>query len=256
MHYKSNYITDAIINLDLIEDFTDSIVSIPQDFFSIYQNLSIHKEIQSVNTRKLNFDIDGKINNYITETVHELHCFSNDRSVETIISPQYLAIKTKKYTTFDDFKAPLPEIVNYFTKKFNKFRPRKLTLRYIDQIKIPENISSSSWHSFWSDYINEDLLNNLNFLKGNDKKLSRQLNTIIWNHDDSIVRFTFGINNSNYPSPNKDKTFILDTEIFSIGLIELNELNSSLDIFKDKAVEIFEKSITDLLRDKMGREDE
>jgi uncharacterized protein (TIGR04255 family) len=95
------------------------------------------------------------------------------------------------------------------------------------------------------------LINKLNFLKNDDSKLLRQMNTIEWNHDEFIVRFTFRIFNKDYPSSNREKVFILDTDIFSLGSIELSEVESLLITFKEKAIVIFEHSITDSLRNIM-----
>ena len=76
--------------------------------------------------------------------------------------------------------------------------------------------------------------------------------SIEMNYTDCMLRFQYGIFNSDYPAPNKKREFILDTDVYSVGLYTMEEIADQIDAFHDRAKNWFEQSIKQPLRIKMG----
>lgn len=83
--------------------------------------------------------------------------------------------------------------------------------------------------------------------------IARNMSSLEMNYGDCMLHFQYGMFNTDYPAPNKKKAFILDTDVYSVGLFSVEETEKLMNQFHDKAKEWFEKSIKEALRTKMGR---
>jgi uncharacterized protein (TIGR04255 family) len=87
-------------------------------------------------------------------------------------------------------------------------------------------------------------------------RLSRSLNVIYWHSDDHLVKFQYGMQNADFPSPIAKKEFVLDFDCYSIGPIEASDAESHLTRYNELMVRLFERSIGQRLREDMGIVDE
>jgi uncharacterized protein (TIGR04255 family) len=124
-----------------------------------------------------------------------------------------------------------------------------LGLRYINQIDFDKEIRDQFR---WEEYINQDLLGLLNY-SIEDAKPSRIFHNLefvingLYN-----LRFNFGLNNPDYPSQIKKKIFTLDYDAYFNGLLDKDSIPDLLDKFHDSIQSLFEKNITDLMRDRLN----
>jgi hypothetical protein len=55
IHYKSHFLTDVVIKIDLIDDFVKSIEGIRSDIDSVCNNSFQYKELQTVRMKQFKF---------------------------------------------------------------------------------------------------------------------------------------------------------------------------------------------------------
>jgi uncharacterized protein (TIGR04255 family) len=140
-----------------------------------------------------------------------------------------------------------------FKMYYNKPLYRLLGLRYVYQIDMSDiKTKSINWASFWNKYIAHELISPLFFIKDNNSELSRQMSTIVLNYDEFLIRFLFGIHNEDFPSQISRKKFILDIDVYCDTGPEYHEFEDLLERFMLEANVLFEKSIKQSLRLKMG----
>ncbi|MEN4007279.1 MAG: TIGR04255 family protein [Methanobacteriaceae archaeon] len=70
--------------------------------------------------------------------------------------------------------------------------------------------------------------------------------------DDYLLRFQFGLYNTEYPSPIARKEFVLDYDCYIEGEIDILELFKRSDECNKIIYSWFERSIQDELRKEMG----
>ena len=67
-----------------------------------------------------------------------------------------------------------------------------------------------------------------------------------------MTRFQYGIPNQYYPNPIISPEFLLDVDTFTTSTISYNEIIERISIFHIFIQKLFEDSIADSLRQKMG----
>jgi uncharacterized protein (TIGR04255 family) len=70
--------------------------------------------------------------------------------------------------------------------------------------------------------------------------------------DDISVILNYGINNPDYPNPVARRQFILDLDCYVSGVIESGEAEQRIKDVNALAEDVFEHSIEQGLREKMG----
>ena len=161
-------------------------------------------------------------------------------------------IDYKRYSSFEVLNKEFFAILTALISNYSQIRINRVGLRYIDKILLPgTKLSNKSWHSYWSKYISEYLIRGLSF-PDDCSKISRHLNSIEMNYGGYQLRFQYGIFNEDYPAPNKKNGFILDTDVYSVGLLEIEDIKSDIDMFHQRAVEWFEKAIKKPLKEIMN----
>ena len=255
MAYKMDYLTDVILRLDFSVDCEDiktelktEIQSVIANYFPIPEKRSteLQQVISSAN------DPDKKELTIKTEKIIEWHYFGKNREKELVITSNYIYILIKKYNSFDILKKEFFDIVGALVKIYNDIKFNRIGLRYIDQVDlINDKTSRKNWHTYWSKYINSNLTSGLSFLD-DDQKMSRYLSSIEMNYGDFMLRFQYGISNPDYPAPNKKQIFILDTDVYSVGLYSIADVENVISQYQNVEKDWFERSIKDSLRGKMG----
>jgi len=242
--YKRNYLIKVIAKIDflfpneiLLKSLKKSVTKviskhfpIPEPRKSIAHELKITKE-----------DVEQK-----RKEGMEWHFFGKDREKEIVITPTSLLVVYLKYSKFEDLFDEFLEISEVFLNEYEEIQANRLGLRYINDIRFSEQSIID-----WSQYINNSLLCLLNF-EIDKERLIRIFHNIEFNYDDYLLRFQFGIHNSDYPALIKQNSFILDYDAYYNGLIESADIKGQLKKFHDKIQELFEFSITEGLRKKLN----
>ncbi len=254
MSYQINYLTDVIMRVDYVSPQE----SIKKTLDSEVKNTCVKHfpvpEDRNVETQQVLVSNEPGLQNTVInkEQFFEWHFFGKDREKELCISNTCMFINIKRYNSFEDLKTQFFEILGMLLQRYSLIRINRIGLRYVNQIDLPsEKKPRKSWHSYWGKYINDSLVKSLTF-PDLDAAIARNMTSVDMNYSDYMLRFQYGIFNADFPAPNKKNSFIIDTDVYTSGLIENDEIIAYADTFHEKAKEWFEKAIKHGLRDKMG----
>lgn len=253
MTYQNHYLTDVIFRIDFVspiesiqKDLDADMRNVSAKYFPIPEPRTIEKKEVLVTDQPDKKDVVIK-----TQKIIEWHFWGKDREKELVIASNCVFVDFKAYHSFTDFKNEFFEIFEALQKAYPDIRPNRMGLRYIDQIDLLSDKSTrKNWGSYWTKYINSDLLRGL-FFADDDKAITRYMNSIEMNYGTCMLRFQYGIHNQDYPAPNKKQIFILDTDIYSSGLFTNEDANNAIDDYHTRAKDWFERSIKTALREKM-----
>ena len=254
MSYKTQFLSDVILRVD----FVSPEESIKKSLSPEVKNASVKyfpiTEERKVQTQQVLVTNEPGAQNTVLskEQFSEWHFYGKEKEKELCIGCNCLFINLKKYTSFEDLKPQFFEVLDLLLRNYSNIRINRIGLRYVNQITLPaEKKARKTWNSYWSKYISDALIKSLSLIDV-DTALSRQMNSIEMNYGDCMLRFQYGIFNTDYPAPNKKNSFVIDIDIYASGLIESEDIKNDVDTFHVKAKEWFEKAIKQGLRDKMG----
>lgn len=168
--------------------------------------------------------------------------YGKDREKKLTISSDFMHISYNKYENYQKLCCDFLSISNIIFKSFLNIQIKRLGLRYIDSIEIPEENPFE-----WDKYIKSELNSGL-ALFNNKEMLSRFFHVLELNFGEDMLRFQYGMFNPDYPAPIRKKTYTLDFDMYTRRILNYAEVEETLNRFHDKASEYFEKVITNNLR--------
>ncbi len=171
--------------------------------------------------------------------------FSKDRGQQLTLASQSVFVQYKKYNNFEETKEHFGAVIDAMNSAFPGTMVSRFGLRYINQIELPMSNPSE-----WGDYIDQRLLCGRDFF-GDDDVISRLVTIAELKYNDMDVRFQFGMPNPDYPAPVKRPLFVLDLDASISQAHELTEVMTYMDDGHQRIQNIFERSITNALREKM-----
>jgi uncharacterized protein (TIGR04255 family) len=179
--------------------------------------------------------------------IKENHWFfqANEGGGTVCLAPNFLWIDYKKYSTFSDLKEGFANVVDGLFEAFPDFSANRFGLRYLNEIELTEPTLTE-----WEDYLSPDLLG-IFALADDRTKICRAFHNLELNYEDANLTFLYGMHNADYPAPIKQKTFVLDFDAHALKVEEKDRLKSLLQFMHDKIEYLFERSITDKLREMM-----
>ncbi len=245
--YKKNYLTDVIFKIDFPPIATLIDKSISVDFEEkIMKDLPLKELIPQffVTMEKKDGNFNAKEGQQMVWKYK-----SQDEKKFVEVKSECLVVVLKEYEDFSVFKDFVFKISNFFFEAYDIDLINRLGLRYIDRIILEEeNIYD------WKEYINGDLIKNLDFIS-EKKQIKRAVQILeVSPEQDTDLRFKYGIFNSWYPNDLLKKEFFLDCDCYTKIQFPKAEIENKLNKFNKIASEYFEKSITDKFRGKLNDE--
>lgn len=247
--YKRNYLSQVIARIDFLSPIK-----------------ILETELPSVigNTAKINFPIAEP-----TETIsHELKIgpknnlknktrkktkwqfFGKNREKSCSITADCIFTNYMTYVNYESMISEFQSISDVLFKTFKDLQPKRLGLRYINNILLNSSKSSSSPLD-WNGLINNKLISLFKF-PSSDYVLSKAFHNLEFVFDDFNLRFQFGMPNPDHPSPIKKKLFVLDFDAYSQIVSEKSDIANTFDLFHSHIQSLFEKSIAKDLRGLMN----
>lgn len=173
--------------------------------------------------------------------------FGKEREKQISLAAPFVFFTYPKYTTFENMRNQFAKVIDGIKKTFPDARARRFGLRYINNIEI-ENLSTPI---SWGEYISASLLETTSFFT-DVKHLIRLIQIAEIKEEELSVKFQFGMPNPDYPARMKRPQFVLDLD----GYVQMShDLDESLQYMVQahkKIQELFEKSITSKLRERMN----
>jgi len=172
--------------------------------------------------------------------------FNKDRTKKVFIDSNFIFVEYYKYKHFRELHDDMSLIFNTFIEQYPVKIINRIGLRYINEIHLPSGKPLD-----WIDLIHPSFHNITNEFIEESDKLIRLMHLLEIKEEKSTLRFSFGLFNSEYPSPIARKEFILDYDCSLQEEMEISGLFSIGKDFNNIIHKWFERSILEGLRDIM-----
>jgi uncharacterized protein (TIGR04255 family) len=244
MKYEKDYITNVICKFNFEEIRLDNFPNIESDFWIKISKKFTDRKVKEMAQHVLKYENGVSVTEVRTIPVFE---YSNDKLTLTL-GHDSMSFECEKYFGFGYLNEEIKQIISDWcnVSSINKFS--RLGLRYINKFFFLERLT------LLLRYFNP-LLSNVGKFLIDEKEVSRQAGQIIFNMDDFKVVMVYGLINPDFPSRIVKNEFVLDYDCMTSS-IEYNSINSTLNEMHGQIIRLFEKSITNKLRKKMGARDE
>lgn len=244
--YKKNYITEAIARID----FLNPIKKINNDLsIKFIERIKEHfpiAESKEITKRNVHFKEAEIVTSEIK--IIEWTFWNKARNRKILLLEDHLSLLQIEYNTYEDFFEEFKMILEALSEINQDVGFKRFGMRYVNTIRLTEG-NPLDWHK----YIIKDLIASINIPK-DKKNISRTFHTLELNYEEFKMRFNFGIHNPDYPASVKKRIFILDMDVYNVGIQNKEDIILSFPNFHMKIQEFFEYSITDKFRKILNNE--
>lgn len=171
--------------------------------------------------------------------------WSTERHKHLRLTESDFILQFDRYTDYEELRTDFLAIADAMSAVWRGTEARRLGLRYIDRVEIPDGQPTN-----WEGYFRKEVLG-IFALTTNHAAISRAIHWLEFNYGDTALRFQYGMSNPDYPAPIRRRLFILDHDAYSTILLRFDELQPYLDRFHEQVNESFESVITEKLREIM-----
>ncbi len=248
-HYNKNFLTKVIFRMDYplnLELERERPIELQK---KIRENFPILEPLEQIGITFRRIPGVSDDTDQLAKTIWKF--FSSDKKQEVEVDSNYLSVSfnDNSYKHYSDFKETVEHIVNSFCEIYPTTIINRLGLRYINEIKVDDDNLFD-----WSDYINQDLIKNLDFYEDKEKIVRAMNSNVIKIDEASFMNFKYGIFNPGFPGEIVEKSFILDFDCYTKEELNQSDLFDKLDSYNLIMYEYFEKSIEQKTRDLLNRE--
>jgi uncharacterized protein (TIGR04255 family) len=245
--YRRPFLTQVVLRVDLL-NFIDALVANPPSpsvMEAVRLRFPIPEPAQTVEneTQILGQQVQQRERRYTTWNFH-----GKNREKLVSFTPNVLLVLRSKYSTYEEMKEDFLAVFNSFTAAYPDTVVNRVGLRYVNEIVLDEAAPTN-----WTDYIDDHLIRIFEFFPSREH-LSRLFSVSELNYGELQLRFQFGMHNPDYPAPIKRKSFILDLDAYTTGMIENKGVEPFIDNAHAKIQDLFERSITAKLRKRMDEQ--
>lgn len=247
--YNKTFLKNVIVRVDLAEPISQS-KKLASDFHEIIKDKLPAKEDISGIHFEATMGVAGKDQGTVKQTqrVVTSYRFTNaDGKIVLMLEaePSNLNLLFNTYNDSDELHEFVVIIVTAIKKIYGDILVKRTGLRYINNIILDGDAFQ------WAPFINAHLISLLDF-PSDKRKISRGLGRIDLAEDNYNVHFQFGMFNPEYPNPIARKEFILDYDCYTEEEMNIADIPKTIEYLHKAEKELFERSITDELRVKMG----
>jgi uncharacterized protein (TIGR04255 family) len=239
--YEKPFLSEVVLRIDFVSPYKELSVEIPNNLLrTILGKFPIS---EGTDQERITLGEPGWIQR-LEWTFHD-----KQKNKRIVLSALTLLFDYKKYESFEALKSEFIPVMTSLFEANPALFARRFGLRYINRIRIDTGHATA-----WNDFLNDDLLSIFKVKEEYSDSLARAFHNLVWNFGDMTLNFNYGIHNSDFPAPIREKLFILDYDAFAEGAQGKDEIIRLLDQFHDKIQDLFEYSIKDSLRERMGKQ--
>ncbi len=242
--YPHNFLKNVTARIDFVQNYYEISSAVPsalqekaKEHFPFMQRKgAMAEQLQIVSETEIK-----------RRHVKENHWFfqSQDGSRTLCVAPNFLWIDYKKYSNFTDLKEAFSSVLDGLYESFPEFSANRFGLRYFNEIDMTDPHLTD-----WEEFLDGNLLTI--FALADDKtKIARAFHNLEMNYGDMHLTFLYGMHNPDYPAPIRKKNFVLDLDAYVVKSQDKESLVGSLQLMHDRIEALFEKSITEKLREIM-----
>jgi uncharacterized protein (TIGR04255 family) len=247
--YQKPFIKEAIVRVDFAPPLELDDKTVENSFAAAVQERFPNLEPRVQVGQEFVFGPDGMSQKKVKS--REWQVFSESRDRRILLAPGALVVGCTEYTHWDDLKGDFVRALDAILADHPTAQVTRLGVRYINSISLQQPNPFN-----WTGLIADSLTSVLTFPE-NPKHITRSMHVLELEYPDDVrLKFQFGVPNPDHPAPVKQKHFVLDLDASTARILEIGEVKARLDPMHAYIKELFEDSIGDDLRDRMGRVDE
>ncbi len=233
--YKKNFLKQVLVRVD----FQNALASyekglnpaVPKDICETFPN----RVDQQITQQAIQLS-SGKAE--LSTTDQTIYSFHAKKGKHTRIGPTDFYIQYDKYSSFPQLKKDFHLVFNSLIKNYGELNITRIGLRYIDEIEIKHEQDIFDWKN----YLNPKLFSDLSLPFKKDRNfISRAFSNLEFNYGDHNLTLKYGMFNPDYPSPIKQKVFLLDSDAYKRDNIPNKEVCYVLNKLHDRISDFFEK---------------
>lgn len=241
--YDKSFLKKVIIRLDFTSAIDALQKAVPAKLVkSIIASFPIVEPTEQVG-HEFMFEADGVTSRQVANK--QWNYFGKDRLQKLTVAARNVIFEYDSYVSYEKTKEQLVSIIDAFAKQYPDTQISRFGIRYINQIEIEVADSTK-----WNDFIVPELLGNRDFFE-NDQ-ITRMVAISELKYDDIDVRFQYGMPNPDYPAVIKRPLYVLDLDAYYSQAFEVIEVAGIMDKAHARIQNLFERSITKALREKMN----
>lgn len=242
--YPNNFLKNVTLRLDFGQNHYEISSEVPHALQEKIQERFPFKQRKAALAEQMQIVSETEIKR---SHVRENHWFfqAKDGGRTLCIAPNFLWIDYKKYDDFSDFEETFSVVAAGLYEAFPDLTVNRFGLRYLNEIELTDSHVTD-----WQEYLDRNLLTI--FALADDKtRISRAFHNLEMNYGDINLTFLYGMHNPDYPAPLRQKTFVLDFDAYALKNIGKENLAGNMRTMHDKIISLFEKSITEKMREMM-----
>lgn len=247
--YRTNFLKNVTVRLDFTKNLYQISSELPSTFKAKAQELLPHMQRKGALAEEMMVKCEGEVQRRHVKENHWF--FTGGRGDKTLcIAPNFMWLDCKTYSGYQDLRdtvVPLMEALFEGFPEVPDLAINRFGLRYFNSIEFTDPALTD-----WTGFLNPSLLSIFS-LSDDRAAIARAFHNLEMNYGDMYLTFLYGMYNFEYPAPIRQKTFTLDYDGYIARIQQRDELPASLDALHGKISSYFENSITDKLRDVMGR---
>ena len=241
--YQKSFLKEVIAKIDFASPIEKLEKGVPSKLVNtIVKNFPI---IEPTDVLMHELAVEGNALKSKDTTIKQWSYFSKDRSQQLTLASQSVFVQYKNYNNYEETKEQFGAVVDALNTAFPGTMASRFGLRYINQIDPPLDDPTG-----WGAFIDPMLLGSRDFFGAGDV-ITRLISIAELKYDDMGVRFQFGMPNPDYPAPVKRPLFVLDLDASISQAHDLTDAMTYMDDAHGRIQTIFERSITQALREKM-----
>ena len=243
--YKKPFLKEVIARIDFVAPLEALEKALPPKLAKV---LSEHFPIsEPIDAIAREFQLTGDEVRHRETRFKQWNFFGKEREKQLTLAAPFVFVTYGRYITYENMKAQFAAVVDAVGKAFPDARAARLGLRYINSIEIPDLATPTSW----SEYIAAGLLGTMPFFT-DPEHLTRLIQIAELKYGDLDVRFQFGMPNPDYPAMMRRPQFVLDLDAYVQTAHDLGDSLQYMEQAHERIQELFERSITSRLRERMN----
>lgn len=242
--YQKSFLKQVIARIDFATPISQLEKAVPTKLLNaIVKNFPI---VEPADMLMQEVALEGNSIKHSQTATKHWNYYSKDRERQLTIAPQHVFVVYTTYKKYEEIRDQFSAVIDALAKAFPETKSARFGLRYVNQIDLAIDDPTN-----WDQYVDKDLLSPRKFF-GEEDPITRLITVVELKYDDMAVVFQFGMPNPDHPAQIRRPLFVLDLDASILQAHDLTEAIGYMDEGHSKIQEVFERSITEKLREKMN----
>jgi uncharacterized protein (TIGR04255 family) len=249
MHYRTNFLSHVVFRLDYRRLEAGLSIDVKPPFSARIADIYPVASAKPITLIHLSVGPQGPgIQQQQIAAQWEHRKVSEGTRVATL-TPEFIALEygAKDFDNFPPFRDEIQRVYDAFQADYHVAEFTRLGLRYINEIVLPEGDALD-----WEGFLNQGLITSVKTYISEGMRPIRSMHQCLMRCDDGTVTVHYGLNNPDFPNPIVRRAFILDFDCAQDQAVAAAEVMPLVGRLNTIAENLFESSIEDGLRERLG----